>query len=209
MRHPSDTNFRGQPQHCFNPREFSRRFCWFALWPRPQRCGTWQRSRQSQRPSSCKLSPFLGCRSRGRTGGSQKRSYLPKDYHARGAYAADARQQARQQALWNAATDGGSSAFFHPKPKPSSGVPLKGAYRGYDANSQVSYLPKDYHAPGASYSAARTTELWDAKANITSPPARNLVLPPPPPLALVALKMLHVTTSQIFTRLEFERKMIS
>jgi hypothetical protein len=31
-------------------------------------------------------------------------------------------------------------------------------------------------------------------------------LPPPPPLVLIALKMamLHVTTSQIFTRLEFE-----
>ena len=66
----------------------------------------------------------------------------------------------------------GARQFSTQKPKPSYGVPLKGAYRGYDANSQVSYLPKDYQAPGASYSAARTTELWDAAANIMGLRAR-------------------------------------
>ena len=37
--------------------------------------------------------------------------------------------KARQQALWNAAADGGKSRYFKPKPQPTYGVPLKGAYR--------------------------------------------------------------------------------
>jgi hypothetical protein len=128
----------------------------------------WNAAEESAESKAIKLhtKPVFGVPLKGAYRGyqaSKQRSYLPKDYHARGAYA-----EARQQALWNAATDGGSSAVFHPKPKPSYGVPLKGAYRGYDANSQVSYLPKDYQAPGASYSAARTTELWDAAANDAS-----------------------------------------
>ena len=128
----------------------------------------WNAAKESAESKAIKLhtKPVFGVPIKGAYRGyqaSKQRSYLPKDYHARGAYA-----EARQQALWNAATDGGSSAVFHPKPKPSYGVPLKGAYRGYDANSQVSYLPKDYQAPGASYSAARTTELWDAAANDAS-----------------------------------------
>ena len=128
----------------------------------------WNAAEESAESKAIKLhtKPVYGVPLKGAYRGyhaSQQRSYLPSDYHAQGAYA-----EARKQALWNAATDGGGSAFFHPKPKPSYGVPLKGAYRGYDANSQVSYLPKDYHAPGASYSAARTTELWDAAANDAS-----------------------------------------
>jgi len=128
----------------------------------------WNAAEESAESKDIKLhsKPVYGVPLKGAYRGyhaSQQRSYLPNDYHAPGAYA-----EARQQALWNAASDGGSSAFFHPKPEPSYGVPLKGAYRGYHAKSQVSYLPKDYHAPGASYSAARTTELWDAAANDAS-----------------------------------------
>jgi hypothetical protein len=90
---------------------------------------------------------------------SRQRNYLPADYHAPGAY----RSQARQQALWNAATDGGpESTYFKPKPKARYGVPLKGAYRGYHAAQQVSYLPPDFHGQA---DKARTEELWDAAEN--------------------------------------------
>eukprot|EP00802_Teleaulax_amphioxeia_P010422 Tamp_10450.p1 GENE.Tamp_10450~~Tamp_10450.p1 ORF type:complete len:367 (+),score=94.84 Tamp_10450:526-1626(+) len=94
----------------------------------------------------------------------RQRSFLPADYHAPGA----TYKTARQQALWNAAADGGHSNFFRPAPTKVFGVPLKGAYRGYHARQQQSYLPADYHAPGATFKAAQTTELWDAAANDAS-----------------------------------------
>jgi len=91
---------------------------------------------------------------------SRQRSYLPADYHAAGA---QYRGEARRQALWNAASDGGAeSSFFKPKPKARYGVPLKGAYRGYDASQQVSYLPPNFHGQA---DKARTQQLWDAAEN--------------------------------------------
>lgn len=74
--------------------------------------------------------------------------------------------KARQQALWNAATESAESKYFKSRPKPTFGVPLKGAYRGYHASKQRSYLPPDFHAPGAY--RARTQELWDAAENDSS-----------------------------------------
>ena len=80
---------------------------------------------------------------------SQQRNYLPGSYHAPGAEYRG-KFVARQQALWNAAKDGGASQFWHPKAKAHYGVPLKGAYRGYDSSKQVSYAPHVHthtHAP--------------------------------------------------------------
>ena len=70
---------------------------------------------------------------------SQQRNYLPTSYPP--APGAEYRGRARQQALWNAARDGGASQFWRPKAKAHYGVPLKGAYRGYDSSKQVSYAP--------------------------------------------------------------------
>lgn len=85
---------------------------------------------------------------------SRQRNYLPADYHAPGA---EDRGKARQQSLWNAATP--ESRYWRPKPKPRFGVPLNGAYRGYEESEQVSYLPADFHGQE---DQARTQQLWDA-----------------------------------------------
>jgi hypothetical protein len=72
------------------------------------------------------------------------------------------RKSTTTQALWNAAAESPESRAAKAAHKVTTGVPLKGAYRGYHAAQQVSYLPPDFHGQA---DKARTEELWDAAEN--------------------------------------------
>ena len=56
--------------------------------------------------------------------------------------------RATQEMLWNAAVDGGRESKWFPAlpPKPAFGVPLRGAYQGYDGGKQMSYIPAGVRA---------------------------------------------------------------
>jgi len=89
----------------------------------------------------------------------KQRNFLPADFHPTGTH----EYKARQQVLWNAATDGGSESRYFPQHvKPVMGVPLLGKYSDYHANQQQSYLPADFRPVTHK---ARTQILWDAAEN--------------------------------------------
>ena len=86
------------------------------------------------------------------------------------------RMPAKATALWNAAKESAESKAIKLHTKPVFGVPIKGAYRGYQASKQRSYLPKDYHARDAYAEAAGAVERGHRWRELGSFPPKNLSL---------------------------------